>query len=85
MLNLMFGHFFWPWMATQVKDNIEKSCQCITFKDKQQQVPLENIVATHPLELSHIDFLCLELGKGKEENILVVMVHFTCCAQAHVT
>ena len=33
--------------------------QCVTFKAKQQRVPMESIVATHPLELVHIDYLCL--------------------------
>ena len=72
-------------MATQVKEHIEMCHQCITFKAKQQQAPLENIVATHPLEQVHIDYLWLELGKGKEENVLVVMDHFTCYTQAYVT
>ena len=52
---------------------------------KQPRAPLENIVATHALELVHLDYLCQELGKGKEENILVVMDHFTCYAQVYVT
>ena len=47
--------------------------------------PLENIVATHPLELVHLDYLCLEPGKGLEENVLVVTDHFTRYAQAYVT
>ena len=41
---------------------------------------MENIVATHPLELVHLNYLCLEPGNGKEENVLVVMDHFTCYA-----
>ena len=45
---------------------------------------MENIVATYPLELVHIDYLCLEPGKSKEENVLVVMDHFTHYAQAYV-
>ena len=85
MHHLMCNHFFWPQMATQTKKHIERCYQCITFKVKQQQVSMENIVATHPLELVHIDYLCLEPGKGKEENVLVVMDHFTCYAQAYVT
>ena len=44
-----------------------------------------NIVAMHPLELVHLDYLWLEPGKGKEENILVVTDHFTHYAQAYVT
>ena len=46
---------------------------------------LESIVATHPLEPVHINYLCLEPGKGKEENVLVVTDHFTQFAQAYVT
>ena len=46
---------------------------------------MENIMATHPMELVHINYLCLELGKGKKEYILVVMEHFTCYTQAYVT
>ena len=46
---------------------------------------MENIVATHPLELVHIKYLCLEPGKDKEENVLVVMDHFTHYAQDYVT
>ena len=75
MLDLMCDHLFWSQMTAQAKEHIERYCQCITFKAKQQQASLENIVATHTLELVHIDYLCVELGKGKEANILVVMDH----------
>ena len=46
---------------------------------------MENIVATHPLELVHLNYLCLEPGKWKEENILVVTDHFSWYTQAYVT
>ena len=72
-------------MATQANEYIERCHQYNTCKAKQQQVPLENIVATHPLELVHIDYLCLEPENGKEENVLVVMDHFSYYAQAYVT
>ena len=72
-------------MAIQLKEHIEKCCQCVTFKVKQQSTPMENIMSIHPLELLHIDYLCLEPGKGKEENILIVTDHFTCYAQVYVT
>ena len=85
MLNLMHGHFVWPQMALQAKEHIEKCCQCITLKVKQQWAPMENVMATHPLKLLHINYLCLEPGKGKEENLLVVMDHFTCYSQVYVT
>ena len=47
--------------------------------------PLKNIVATHPLEHVHLDYLCLEPGKGLDENVQVVTDHFTRYAKAYVT
>ena len=81
----MHDYFFWLQMAVQVKEHVKKYCQCVTFKAKQQRVPMESIVATHSLDLVQIDYLCLEPGKGKEENVLVVMDHFTQYAQAYAT
>ena len=72
-------------MAVQAKEHIGKCCPCLAFKARQPKVPLENIMATHPLELVHLDFLCLEPGKGLEENVLVITDHFTRYAQAYVT
>ena len=71
-------------MASQAKEHIDKCHPCLTFKAKQPRAPLENIVATHPLELVHLDYLCLELGMGKV-NVLVVTDHFTHYTQAYVT
>ena len=69
-------------MAVQVREHIDKCYPCLTFTAKQPRAPLENIVATHPFELVHLDYLCLEPGKEKEENVLVVMDHFIQYAQA---
>ena len=85
MLDLMCNHFFFPHTAAQVEEHIKKYHQCITFMAKQPRSPMKNIVVTHPLELVHLNYLCQEPGKGKEENVLVVMDHFTCYAQAYVT
>ena len=52
MLDLMCDQFFWPCMAAQAKEHIEKCCLCLTLKAKQLKAPLENIMTTHPLELS---------------------------------
>ena len=85
MLDLMHDRFFWPCMAVQAKEHIGKCHPCLAFKARQPKAPLKNIVATHPLELVHLDFLCLEPGKGQEENVLVITDHFTRYAQAYVT
>ena len=85
MLDLMQDHFFWPHTAAQTKEHIEQCHPCLTFKAKQPRAPLENIRATHPLELVQLNYLCLEPGKGKEENLLVVTDHFAQYAQVYVT
>ena len=55
------------------------------FQSQAAKAPLENIIATHHLELVHLNYLCLEPGKGLEENVLAVTDHFTRYAQAYVT
>ena len=85
ILNLMHDRFFWPHMAAQAKEHIRKCHACLAFKARQPKAPLENIMATHPPELIHLDYLCLEPGKGLDENVLVVTDHFTRYTQAYVT
>ena len=85
MLDLMCDRFFWPCMAVQAKELIGKCHPCLAFKARQPKLPFENIVTTHPLELVHLDYLCLEPGKDLEENVLVVTDHFTRYAQVYVT
>ena len=85
MLDLICDRYFWPYMAAQAKEHIGKCCPCLAFKARQPKVPLKNIMATHPLELVHLDYLCLDPGKGLEENVLVITDHFTRYAQAYVT
>ena len=84
MLDLICDCLFWLCMAAQVREHIVKCCPCLTIKVKQSRAPLENIVATHPLELVHLDYWCLEPRKRKEENVLVVTGHFTPYAQVYV-
>ena len=72
-------------MAAQGDEHIRKCCPCLAFKAKQPKAPLKNIMATHPLELVHLNYLCLDPGKGLEENVLVVTDHFTRYAKAYVT
>ena len=85
MLDLMHDWFFWPHMAAQAKEHIGKCHLCLAFKAKQPNAPLEKIMATHPLELVHLDYLCLEPGNGLEENVLVVIDHLTRYTQAYAT
>ena len=84
MLDLMHDRFFWPHMAAQAKEHVGKCHPCLAFKARQHKAPLANIMAIHPLELVHLDYLCLEPGKGLEEDVLVVTDHFTRYAQASI-
>ena len=85
MLDPMCDRFFWPCIAAQAKDHVKKCGLCLAFKARQPKAPLKNILATLPLELVHLNYLCLEPGKGLDENVLVVTAHFTRYAQAYVT
>ena len=55
------------------------------FQGKGTEGSHGSIVATHPLELVHTDYLCLEPGKGREENVMMVTDHLTQYAQAYIT
>ena len=62
MLVLMYDQFFWPSMADQAGKHIDKCHPCLTFTAKHPNASLEKIVATHPLELVHLDCVW-SLGK----------------------
>ena len=85
MLDLMCDRLYWPCMAALAKEHISKCHPCLDFKAKQPKAPLENIMTTHPLELVHLNYLCLEPRKGLEENDLVITDHFTRYTQVYVT
>ena len=47
---------------------------------------MENIQATHPLQLVHLDYLIIKVTEGgKDVHVLIIMGHFTQYAQALVT
>ena len=85
MLDLMCDRFHCPCMAAQAKEHISKCHLCLAFKAKQPKAPLENIMATHPLELVYLNYLCLEPGKCLEQNVLEVTDHFTRHTEVYVT
>ena len=83
LISCMMG-FFWPCMAAQKENTSGSAVHALPSKPGSPK-PLENIMATHPLELVHLNCLCLEPGKGLDENVLVVTDHFTRYAQVYVT
>ena len=56
------------------------------FKAVPDKEPLENVDATYPMELVHMDYLIIEANEGgKDIHILVITDHFTQYAQAIMT
>ena len=82
--SLLRERFYWPNMTRDMAEHIRKCERCLRFKAKEQREELKPLLATHPMELVHMDYLTIE-GKDKEVNILVVTDHFTRFAQAFVT
>ena len=83
---LLRKRFYWANINQDMEQHIKKCERCIRFKAKQEIAPLENIEASYPMELVHIDYLTIESNKtDKDINILVVTDHFTRLAQAFVT
>ena len=60
--------------------------QCIQFKSKPQKGVMENIWATHPLQLVPLEYLMIEVAEsGKDVHVLIITDHFKRYAQALVT
>ena len=85
-VNLLQDWFYWPGMAKEMTQHVRKCMRCNCFKKRAEQAPLEPILAMHPMQIVHIDFLTIELGKtDKDHNVLVVTDQFTRFAQAFIT
>ena len=84
-LSLLRERFYWP---SLYKDTIGHLDSCRKCKLRKSQVPKAKLVpiqSSRPMELVHLDYLCLEPCKGQVENVLVVTDHFTRYAQAFPT
>ena len=84
-LSLLRERFYWP---SLYKDTIEHLDSCRKCKLRKSRVPRAESVpiqASRPMELVHLDYLCLKPCKGQVENVLVVTDHFTRYAQAFPT
>ena len=85
-VNLLQDQFYWLGMAKEMTQHVWKCMRCNCFKKRVERAPLEPILATHPMQIVHIDFLTIESRKtDKDHNVLVVTDQFTRFAQAFVT
>ena len=86
MIDLLRDHLYWPRMLNDMTRHIKQCEICLQFKALPEKAPMENIDATYPMELIHMDYLTIEADEGgKDVHILVITDHFTPYAQAIVT
>ena len=73
-------------MTEDATRHIRQCERCLQFKASPDRAPMENVDATYPMELVHVDYLTIEATEGgKDVHILVITNHFTRYAQAIVT
>ena len=84
-LSLLRERFFWPNLYKDCLEHLESCRPCKLRKARAPHQPLKPLSASRPMELVHLDYLCLEPCKGNIENVLVVTHHFTRYAQAFPT
>ena len=85
-LDLLRDQFYWPGMMEDMTRHIQQCERCLQFKVSSDRAPMENVNATYPMELVHMDYLTIEATEGgKDVHILVITDHFTRYAQAIVT
>jgi transposase InsO family protein len=79
--------FYWPYMKKDIELYVTTKCACIADKTTPVFVkaPLSHIAASEPFELVSLDFMKLDLCKGRFQHVLVVTDHFTKFAQAYAT
>ena len=67
----------WISLAKDTELHILRCHQCIQFKSKVQRAEMENIQATHPLQLVYSDYLMIKVTEGgKDINMLIITDHF---------
>ena len=78
MMGLLRDQFHWPRMLNDTTKHIKQCERCLKFKELPEKAPMENIDATYPMELVHMDYLTIEVNEGdRDVHILVITDHFT--------
>ena len=73
-------------MTKDAELHIMRCDWCIQFKSKPYEVMMENIQATHPLQLVHLDYITTEVTEGgKDVHMVIITNHFMRYIQALVT
>ena len=84
-LSLLRERFYWSSLYRDTVQHLDSCRKCKLRKASVPRAELCPIKVSRPMELVHLDYLCIEPCKGKFENILVITDHFTRYAQAFAT
>ena len=84
-LSLLRERFYWPSLYKDAIEHLDSCRKCKLRKSRVPRAELVPIQASRPMELVHLDYLCLEPCKGQVENVLVITDQFTRYAQAFPT
>ena len=80
------NRFYWANINQEMEQHIKRCQRCLRFKTKQEVAPLENIEASYPMKMVHMDYHTIESKKSdKYLNILVVTNPFIILAHAFMT
>ena len=86
MLGLLHNQFYWSGMTKDADVHIVNCDRCIHFKIYPEKAAMENIQATHPLELVLLNYLIVEATEGeKDAHILAITDHFMQYIQSLMT
>ena len=86
-MDLLQERFFWPKMATDVREHIRTYERCTCFKLHPERAEMKTITGSYPLELIYQDFVMIGTRSDGNINVSVLIVtdHFTGYAAAYVT
>ena len=75
---------YWPGMARDIEFYVKRYIKCAKAREMQPRVrtPMRHLMAFSPLEIIAIDFVKLDPGKGRFEDVLVITDVYTKLAQA---
>ena len=57
---LLRNRFYWTNINQDMEQHIKRCERCLGFKTKQETAPLENIEASYPMELVHMDYITID-------------------------
>ena len=66
-IDLLRDWFYWPGMMEDTVRHIKQCERCLGFKAIPDKAPMENVDATYPMQLVHMDYLTIEANEGSKD------------------